>query len=517
MPLGFANAILTKTAVTAGAAATGTDNGGFWNSEFKSNDSQKAKHVVIDAGSGNDWHDSTNGKFQIMWWSKGTTSDFNSDGKQVVLRTNSDFSGDSGIFVEFASDHVQAGTQVGSGGGSFHFFKWSPSGFATDYLDDNWHHFLFEIDGTSSKLFVDGVDKTSEAVDNNIGGAAQNEIGGTTRYAFIGGSTTARNDGSYNGFRTGTFQFCDVWFSKNTTGNLASNISSIYNSGWVDLGADGRLNNTLPAPDIFVYAASDGNSLGSALQSGASLTTVEGSGGNANLIISNTNGPAQVDPWAFVVVSGGSLPTLDTSTKKIGAGSFAFSGSNQGLELGYSQVQLAGTDPWTCEFWAKQTASANYAHLCGHWTGATSDRSWSFGIRSNNKYFFNHTNGSGSAQSQEGSNTFTTSDFHYYSASYDGSQVFIHIDGVHQNTISISGGFNEPASNVNFTLGVMDNLGDDFTGNIDMFRMSKIARYNASAYTAPTSAHSSDSNTLNLTQFDSDLTNSASHSGTYGV
>ena len=38
MPLGFANAILTKTAVTAGAAATGTDNGGFWNSEFKSND-----------------------------------------------------------------------------------------------------------------------------------------------------------------------------------------------------------------------------------------------------------------------------------------------------------------------------------------------------------------------------------------------------------------------------------------------------------------------------------------------
>ena len=63
----------------------------------------------------------------------------------------------------------------------------------------------------------------------------------------------------------------------------------------------------------------------------------------------------------------------------------------------------------------------------------------------------------------------------------------------------------------------MEKLGDDFTGNIDMFRMSKIARYNASAYTAPTSAHSSDSNTLNLTQFDSDLTNSASHSGTYGV
>lgn len=291
MPLGFAKStLLYSTGSTA--AATGTDNGGFWNSQFKSNDSQQAKHVVIDAGSGNDWHDSTNGKFEIMWWSKGTTSDLNSDSKQVVLRTISDPGGgvDNGIFVEFASDHVQAGTQTGSGGNSFHFFKWSPTNFATNFLDDNWHHFLFEIDGSSSKLYVDGVNKTSEATDFSIGGAGQNEIGGTTRFAFIGGSTTARNDGSYNGFRTGSFQFCDVWFLKNTTGNLASNISSIYNSGWVDLRADGRLNDTLPAPDIFVYAASDGNSLGSALQSGASLTTVSGTG-SSNLIISNSGGP----------------------------------------------------------------------------------------------------------------------------------------------------------------------------------------------------------------------------------
>lgn len=517
MPLGFSRSILTTTATATPVVATGTDNGGFWNSQYKSNDSQTAKHVVIDAGSGNDWHDGTmNGTFQVMWWSKGTTSDFNSDAKQVVLRTNSDNSGDSGIFVEFASDHVQAGTQVGSGGGSFHFFKWSPANFATDYLDDEWHHFLFEVDGSSSKLFVDGVDKTSEAVDNNIGGAAQGDIGGTTRYAFIGASTTARNDGSYNGFRTGTFQFCDVWFKKNTTGDLASNISSIYNNGWVDLNSDGRLNNTLPAPDIFVYAASDGSSVDFTGQSGASLITVQG-GVNANQVISNTNGPAPAS-LDFKVVSGGSAPTLDTSIKKIGAGSFSFNGSNQGLEIDYSMLQLAGTDPWTCEFWAYPTSSNNYQHIAGHWTGATGDRSWSFGLRQGSRMFFNHTNGSGSGLSQEGSSgSISLNAWVYMSATYTGSVVYIHINGTRTHTISISGGFNEPASGINFTLGVMDNLGDDYVGKIDAVRISKIARYGTGNYTAPTSAFTTDSNTLNLTHFDSDFSNSASHSGSYGV
>tara|TARA_E500000318_G_C3400042_1_gene149481 strand:- start:62 stop:352 length:291 start_codon:yes stop_codon:yes gene_type:complete len=95
--------------------------------------------------------------------------------------------------------------------------------------------------------------------------------------------------------------------------------------------------------------------------------------------------------------------------------------------------------------------------------------------------------------------------------------VYIHVNGSLGSTITISGGFNAPASGVNFTVGVMSNLGDDFVGQIDAFRLSRVARYGTGSYTPPTSALTSDSDTLNLTHFDSDLTNDATFTGNYGV
>lgn len=287
MPLGFAKSTLLYSTGSSAAAT----NGGRWQSDFSDDDSQKAKHPVVDLGSGNDWHASHNGKYEIMFWLKGQTSDITSNGTQVILRTlsRSGSSGDNGMFCEFTSTFVQAGTQTGTSGGSFHFFKWSPTGFATNYLNNQWHHFMFEVDGSSSKLYVDGVNKTSEAVDNNIGGDAQDAFGGTTRYAFITGSTTTPNDNSYSGFRSGTTEFADVWFKNKSSGNLASNISTIYNSGWQDPTADGTFGGVLPAPDIFIFA--DGSSLGSSLVDGASLSTVSGSG-SASQTISNSGGPS---------------------------------------------------------------------------------------------------------------------------------------------------------------------------------------------------------------------------------
>ena len=290
MPLGFGRSILSKPIVaTTGAAAT---LGGYWNSIYDSDHANGAEHPVVDIGVSGDWHASHNGEFQVMWWMKGTTSDFDADNKQVVLRTNSDNSGDNGIFVEFASDHVQAGVQTTSGGNNFNFVKHDPSTFATDYLDGEWHHFLFETDAnTYKKLFIDGVDLSTDS-DTALekipsGNSNHAAFGGTTRYAFIAGSTTSRNDGSYNGFRTGNFQFADVWFKNKSTGDLASNISTIYNSGWQDPTIDGTFGSVLPAPDIFLFA--DGSSLGSSLVSGASVTTVKSGTGGFNS--QNSGGP----------------------------------------------------------------------------------------------------------------------------------------------------------------------------------------------------------------------------------
>ena len=238
--------------------------------------------------------------------------------------------------------------------------------------------------------------------------------------------------------------------------------------------------------------------------------------GFAKSILTTAAASASASTIDFVTVNGGSSPTLDTSNKKIGTGSFNFNGSNQGLELDYDRVRLAGTDPWTCEFWVQPTSGPNYAHMAGHWTGPTADRSWSFGRRSGGQYFFNHTNGSGSAQSTQ-AGSIPQNQFTYLSATYTGSVVYIHVGGSLGSTITISGGFNAPASGVNFTVGVMDNYGDDFVGQIDAFRLSKIARYGSGSYTPPTSALTSDSDTLNLTHFDSDLTNDATFTGNYGV
>ena len=284
MPIGFGRSILSKTIVASGAAAT---QGGYWASNSRSNDPDQAEHAHVDLGSGGDYYANHDGTYQIMWWVKGQTSDFNSDNNQQVFRTYKDEAGDDdGYFVEFTSTYVQAGVHAANN--SFHFFKWQPSGFATNYLNDAWHHFLFEVDGTSSKLYVDGVNKTSEASDQAAGGTGPvSTIGGSARYGFVGGGTTTRPRTAYTGLRTGTFQFADVWFKNNSTGDLASNISTIYNSGWQDPTVDGTFGGVLPTPDTFIFA--DGSSLGSVLPSGASVGTIKGTTGG--FTVSNSGGP----------------------------------------------------------------------------------------------------------------------------------------------------------------------------------------------------------------------------------
>ena len=57
--------------------------------------------------------------------------------------------------------------------------------------------------------------------------------------------------------------------------------------------------------------------------------------GFAKSILTTAAASASASTIDFGTVNGGSSPTLDTSNKKIGAGSFNFNGSNQGLELDY--------------------------------------------------------------------------------------------------------------------------------------------------------------------------------------
>lgn len=279
MPLGFAKSSFTY------AAAGGAGNSGFYQSEFFDSDSQKAAHPMVDIGSGNNWHGISDfGKFSIMFWMKGTTSSLDSSyNNQVILRTLASDGGDNGNFAEVTASGFVLGSQKNNS--SFKLIIWQPGSFSSNYLDDEWHHFVFELNGTSSKVYADGVNKSSEATlpgDNN-----DNNPAGTTRYAFINGSTSSANNASYSGFRTGKLQFADTWMKFGSGNALVSNIGSIYSSGWVDLGDDGTISGTLTDPDIFLSVDSD--ALASDLRSGASTSVLKGTS-NANLITSSTGG-----------------------------------------------------------------------------------------------------------------------------------------------------------------------------------------------------------------------------------
>ena len=158
MPLGFAKSIFSHKAPAAG----GLSNAGYWQSEYFHSDTQKAAHPMVDAGAGNNWIAIGSDRFSMMFWLKGTTSSLDSSyNNQVLFRTLATNGGDNGIFAELTSSGFVMGTQQNNS--SFKLIIWQPASFSTNYLDDNWHHFLFELNSSSSEVYADGVDKTSEA------------------------------------------------------------------------------------------------------------------------------------------------------------------------------------------------------------------------------------------------------------------------------------------------------------------------------------------------------------------
>lgn len=279
MPLGFAKSIFSHKAPAAGGGGAG-----YWQSEFLPSDTEQAAHLVVDAGSGNNWITIGSDRFSMMFWFKGTTSSLDpSYNNQVLFRTLAASNGDNGIFCEVTASGFVMGTQQNNG--SFKLIIWQPASFSTNYLDDNWHHVLFELNSGSSEVYADGVDKSSEATLPS-GYAGPN---GATQYAFVGSAPTTANSSAYSGFRAGKLQLADFWLKGGDTGNLASNISSIYSSGWQDLGSDGTAGSTLPSPDIFTFITSD--ALDSSLRAGASVSIAKGTV-SANLIQSSTGGPS---------------------------------------------------------------------------------------------------------------------------------------------------------------------------------------------------------------------------------
>lgn len=277
MPLGFAKSIFSrKVAAEAAAGATG-----WFGSEYDGDTTEGAYNLVGDAGVGNTW--GTDNTYSVMFWFKGTASDI-ADGAWTVMRWLN--TGDDSHTVTLNTSGVEPIIQNGTASVA----NASPANFSTNYLDDAWHHCAIEFNqgATSSEIWLDGV---KQSISGNGSDVTPDN---PSRYFYINGRsfTAGLQDGSGNNTRASSMQIADFWYKSGDANglDLDSNMSTIYSSGWQDLGTDGTASSTLPTPDIWLYVDSNGD-----LQNGGakSATWAEafGSGTGGNWIESASGGP----------------------------------------------------------------------------------------------------------------------------------------------------------------------------------------------------------------------------------
>jgi hypothetical protein len=270
MPLGFAKDILAKGA--AGGAAVPTS---YFKASGTTSQGANGSALVLDRGSGNTWS-STAKKLTASFWFKGTTSDlpvFNDNAVGTLMRLYT--ANDEGYAINLVSAGIDVVIQESSYGNAY--FGARPAGFATTYLDNNWHHCVVEygaVTGSQNgRCFIDGVDRETTDGTDNITQTISNN-----RYMYINSDIgVVPTSAVYRDTQASTIAWSQVWIDFSKDYNIASNLTKFYNSGWVDMGTDGT-GSGLTQPDIFLRV-SGGAVVNSGTVSSTTVVVSEGSGG----------------------------------------------------------------------------------------------------------------------------------------------------------------------------------------------------------------------------------------------
>ena len=260
MPLGFGRTIFSRK-VAAGGGGGDIGNSGWWGSQYDG-DTTEGAYALIGTQSGSTWSFTGGSTFSVMFWFKGTTADI-ADSAWTVMRILKNSGSDNSQTVTMTSSGIEPITQ---NGGSACVSSCTPASFSTNFLDDAWHHCAIEFVPNATKIYLDGV---SQTVTHPVPGAQT--PGAESSYFMINGTPSSGDPGggAYN-FRASSMQYADFWYKNADNGgiDLASNISSIYSSGWVDLGTDGTAGSVLTTPDVWLYVDSS-----SGLVNGGSVTS----------------------------------------------------------------------------------------------------------------------------------------------------------------------------------------------------------------------------------------------------
>lgn len=274
MPIGFAKSIFTTS------AAAGQQDRGYWFSNGTTSDGTDGAALMIDRTTG-DWP-INNKAFTLSFWWKGTSSDMptGTNGATEVLRMNTTSQPEGLIGATLRTDGFEILYQI-DGNNNILFAK--PASFETNYLDNQWHHFVIEGNvaspGGSAEVWLDGT-----------------SINSTTSWTLTG--TVTEHDRlfhncnptvlgiSYNDSRSSTISFANIYLKFAKDQSVGSNITKFYDSGYVDLGTDGTASG-LDQPELYMYVDSGSITNGGSVP--ASITvTAEGAG---DYTFNNSGGP----------------------------------------------------------------------------------------------------------------------------------------------------------------------------------------------------------------------------------
>ena len=275
MPLGFAKAILGQTAVAASL-----DLGYYKQAGAVDGNNEAAKKITGLA-------DSTDTAYTFAMWFRAVDADFDSAFDSCEPLTHGPGSGSGDFQGNIKIDmHKDNGVQAmlfglsGTGGGTTVSTGNLSSSFNGTYIDGDWHHLFvqarFGTSTTQSKIYLDGVDKTTNAL-----GSTVSLQGGTTHgtAAYIMG-----RDSSV--LKENSMDISQVYYEYGSTTNNIGNIDRFYDSGAVDMGTDGN-DSGADTPEVFLYVSST-----PAVVNGGSTGTLTNTTGSNTFTVSATGGPS---------------------------------------------------------------------------------------------------------------------------------------------------------------------------------------------------------------------------------
>ena len=298
---------------------------------------------------------------------------------------------------------------------------------------NQWQHVTYTYNGTTTKIYVDGIMLASgtTAVYSNNSAALQIGNGLSTQPVF--------------GYMS------DVRITKGTP---------IYTSNFVP-----------PTAPLTNYSTSY----------------------PAQLLLNFNNGGI-IDQHGTNVLETAGDAQISTAVKKYNNSSIYLGGSGNYLQIPASTNLDFGTSDFTIECWVyNQSIAANYptfiSSITGWSSGASSHRFNNIGY--SNKFWFG-LNGSGGVASGDpfmaSTNTFSFDTWYHYAITRSGNTWRMFVNGNLENTQTFSGSYNASLGGMRLGYATWDGANGWFKGYLDDLRITKgYARYTAN-FTAPAAA-----------------------------